>query len=173
MTIEPAPIELVTDHRCLLGAMTDRLGREVSRGLAGRSLADLARTELAALLREGKFERCCLPAYLALAPRHFEREIQLPIGCSESAELDTRVLLWPVGARDGEHPHCEGWAAFVAVKGPLTADETRHGERMPERPLVLARPELLFPEHDVSHHIHNVGDEVGLSVHVFGSFSGR
>jgi hypothetical protein len=165
---EPAPIEIATDHRCLLGEMTDRLGERASSGLRGRSLAERAGDELAGLLVDVTFERCCLPAYLALAPKRFDREIQLPIACATPARLDTRVLLWPVGAKDGQHPHCDGWAAFMAVQGDLTADEVRHGKRQPARAIALRAPELLFPEQDVSHHIHNVGDEIGLTIHVFG-----
>jgi hypothetical protein len=169
MNTEEKPIEVRTDHRCLLGALTDRLCAEVARGVTGRPLATVARAQLDGLLRDGAFQRCCLPRYLSLAPERFEREIQLPVACDDTARLDTRVLLWPVGARDGQHPHCDGWAAFMAVRGDLTTDEVRAGATMPDRALVVGRPELLFPEQDVSHHIHNVGDDVGLTIHVFGA----
>jgi hypothetical protein len=99
----------------------------------------------------------------------FEREIQVPVACDDTARLDTRVLLWPIGAKDGQHPHCDGWAAFMAVQGDLTTHEQRGSNRLAERPLSLAVPELLIPEQDVSHHIHNVGDEIGLTIHVFGT----
>jgi hypothetical protein len=35
--------------------------------------------------------------------------------------------------------------------------------------LVELAPRVLVPEDDVSHHIHNVGNEIGLTVHVFGT----
>lgn len=47
-------------------------------------------------------------------------------------KLDARVVPWPIGAKDAQHPHAKGWAG-------------------------------------VRHHIHNRGDQVGLSVHVFGT----
>lgn len=172
MTVEnevaESPIEKRTDHRCLLGELTDALCADAARGVTGKHLASRAHEALKSLLNGGVFQQCCLPAYLALAPQRFEREIQLPVACSDVARLDTRVLLWPVGAKDGQHPHCDGWAVFVAVQGSLTTDEERGGARQPERALALCRPELLFPEQDVSHHIHNVGDEIGLTIHVFG-----
>ena len=84
------------------------------------------------------------------------------------AWLDTRVLLWPVGAKDGQHPHCDGWATFVAVQGDLTADEEFAGRRRGERAILLGAPSTFIPEQDVSHHIHNVGSDVGVTIHVFG-----
>jgi hypothetical protein len=33
----------------------------------------------------------------------------------------------------------------------------------------LRTPKVLVPEENVSHHIHNVGDEIGLTIHVFGT----
>jgi hypothetical protein len=166
---ETKPIEVATEHRCMLGDLTDAFAAAASSGLRGKALAAKARDMLSHVLDSGRFERCCLPAYLALAPVRFEREIQLPIACADEARLDTRVLLWPVGAKDGQHPHCDGWAAFMAVRGDLTTDEERAGKRMPERALTLGAAELLVPEQDVSHHIHNVGGDVGLTIHVFGT----
>jgi hypothetical protein len=172
MTVEnevpETPIEIATSHRCLLGDLTDALCDEAARGVTGEALARRAGEALGELLDSGTFQRCCLPAYLALAPERFAREIQLPVACSDVARLDTRVLLWPVGAKDGQHPHCDGWAAFVAVQGDLRTDEERTGKRLPERAIALNAPELLFPQQDVSHHIHNVGADVGLTIHVFG-----
>jgi hypothetical protein len=93
----------------------------------------------------------------------------LPIASDEKAGLDTRVLLWPVSARDGEHPHADGWAAFMAARGKLAASERRGEERLPERDIPLWRPEVLLPEDGVRHHIHNRGNEVGLTIHIFGA----
>ena len=164
-----APFEIATDHRCALGALTDRLADAASGGLRGKALAAQARRELAALASSDAFAQCCVPAYLALAPERFAREIQLPIACAHAARIDTRVLLWPIGAKDGQHPHCDGWAAFVAVRGELTADEERDGQRLTARAIMRHVPEVLIPEQNVSHHIHNVGDQVGLTIHVFGT----
>ena len=162
------PIEIATDHRCLLGDATDALARHAERGDRGDVLASHAHAWLSSLDR-GAFERCCLKEYLALAPERFEREIQLPIASDETAKLDTRVLLWPIGSQDGEHPHCEGWAAVMAVQGTLGASEQRDGERQPERPLPLCVPELIHPRDGVSHHIHNRGKDIGVTIHIFGT----
>lgn len=162
------PIEIPTDHRCLLGALTDRLAEAAQSGVRGEQLAEQARARLRELASRDQFVTCCLPAYLALAPEQFDREIQLPIAHAAAAKLDTRVLLWPVGAADGQHPHCDGWAAFMAMRGTLMTHEERHGRRGKHRQLTLREPELIVPEQDVRHHIHNVGEEIGLTIHVFG-----
>lgn len=166
---EARPIEIPTQHRCLLGEITDALAAEAARGVRGKALAAHAKGALSRLFDGGLFERCCLPAYLALAPERFGREIQVPIARADEAQLDTRVLLWPIGASDGQHPHCDGWAAFMAVRGDLVESEERAGQRLPEQPVVLRTPKVLVPEQDVSHHIHNAGDEIGLTIHVFGT----
>jgi hypothetical protein len=172
MTVEnqvaDSPIEIETSHRCLLGDLTDALCDEAAQGVTGKQLARRASDALAALLESGMFQECCLPAYLSLAPPEFEREIQLPVACSDTARLDTRVLLWPVGAKDGQHPHCDGWATFVAVQGNLTTEEERGTKRLPQRTIAVGEPNMFVPEQDVSHHIHNVGHDVGLTIHVFG-----
>jgi hypothetical protein len=161
------PIEAATDHRCLLGTLTDELAEMARGGTTGRDLAGEAGKRLRGLDAED-FMACCGPAYLALAPEQFDEEIQVPIASAEAGELDTRVLLWPVGAQDREHPHCDGWAAIMPMAGDLTASERRGETSMPERPLAPRKAQFLFPEQDVSHHIHNRGAEVGLSIHVFG-----
>ena len=166
---ERKPIEIATDHRCMLGDMTDALCDQAASGIRGEHLAEAARAALSIVVSSDHFARCCLPIYLALAPERFDREIQLPIASSDEAQLDTRVLLWPIGAADGQHPHCEGWAVFGTVQGRLVEFEERAGVRQPEQPVPLRTPKLLFPEDDVSHHIHNVGDEIGLTIHVFGT----
>lgn len=109
-----------------------------------------------------------MPAYLALAPAEFDRELQLPVASEKESRLDARVLLWPVGAEDSQHPHCDGWAVFIAARGTLGASDTVDGERQPERPLALHAAELLKPADGVEHHIHNRGAQVGLTVHIFG-----
>lgn len=168
MKTETEPIEVETDHFCLLASLTRELAEYAALGDRGEALARRAIVGLRELLDSGAFDACCLPAYLALAPKRFDREIQIPIACADAADLDTRVLLWPVGAEDGHHPHCDGWAAFVVAAGHLAVDEVREGKRLPERKLDLRAPEVIQPEEDVSHHVHNRGDTVGLTIHIFG-----
>lgn len=163
------PIEIATDHRCHLGTLTDELAMFAGRGERGEELAARARVALGRLLASGAFERCCVPVYLGVAPEHFERELQVPVAKSTAANLDTRVLLWPVGSKDGEHPHADGWAVFAAVRGDLTVSERRDGDQQPERPARHGLPEVLQPEDNVTHHVHNRGGDIGLSVHVFGT----
>lgn len=79
------------------------------------------------------------------------------------------MLLWPIGAKDAQHPHAEGWAVFAAVRGWLAVHERRNGERQPDRTVPLCEPEVLTAGDGVTHHIHNRSDEVGLSVHLFGT----
>jgi hypothetical protein len=162
------PLEIRTEHRCHLGRLTDDLATFAGRGERGEELAGRARVALGRLLASGEFERCCLPVYLAAAPERFDRELQVPVASSPVARLDTRVLLWPVGAEDKEHPHADGWTVFAAVRGDLTVSEQRDGERRPERAPRAGVPEVLSPEEGVTHHVHNRGSAVGLSVHVFG-----
>jgi hypothetical protein len=164
---EDTPIEIETEHRCRLAAITQQLATLATDGIHGRSLAGHALSALDAL--DSGFESCCLPAYLALAPERFDCEIQLPVASAGVAGLDTRVLLWPVGAQDRQHPHRDGWAAFMVVRGALAESQQRHGERLPERALRLHLPQALFPADGVSHHIHNRGDEIGLTIHIFGT----
>jgi hypothetical protein len=163
------PVEIATDHRCMLGDMTDALCDQAASGVRGEHLAEAARAALSIVVSSDHFARCCVPAYLALAPQRFDREIQLPIASADEARLDTRVLLWPIGAADGQHPHCDGWAAFVTVRGALVESEDRDGVRQPEAAVALREPKVLVPEENVSHHIHNVGGEIGLTIHVFGT----
>jgi hypothetical protein len=162
------PIEVQTAHTCLLGSLTSELAQRALAGIRGEALAGGACTALSHLLAGDEFNRCCLPVYLALAPVVFDREVQLPIAGAEVARLDTRVLLWPIGAKDGHHPHRDGWAAVALARGRLCVSEERDGSRLPERPLHERKAELLFPEDNVSHHIHNRGDSVGVTIHIFG-----
>lgn len=161
-------IELHVDHRCVLVALTEHLADRASQGDCGERLGAEALAALANI-DMGAFERCCAPVYLGHAPERFDREIQVPIASAEAGRLDTRVLLWPVGATDGHHPHNEGWAAFAAASGRLAVSEEREGVRLPDRLLQPGVPELIRPAEDVSHHIHNRGDVVGLTIHIFGA----
>jgi hypothetical protein len=163
------PLEIPTGHRCKLGELTDELARHAVDGETGDRLAARARESLKRLLHSVEFERCCVPTYLALAPVEFERELQLPIASNDAGSLDTRVLLWPVGAKDRDHPHRDGWAVFGVVRGRLMVSEELDGERQPARAPDRSVPEVLLPRDGVRHHIHNRGDDVGLSVHIFGS----
>ena len=162
-------LEISLQHRCHLGRLTDELAERARGGERGERLADRARAALERLLASGDFARCCVPAYLAVAPEVFERELQVPVASADVAKLDTRVLLWPMGAKDAQHPHSEGWAVFAAVRGELAVHERRHDERQPERAVALCDPEVLTKGDGITHHIHNRGDEVGLSVHIFGT----
>ena len=163
------PIELPLQHRCYLGELTDELAESARRGERGDRLAERARLGLERLLAAGEFAKCCVPAYIAVAPEVFERELQVPIASADEAGLDTRVLLWPVGAKDGQHPHADGWAVFAVARGTLAVHERRGDERQPEREVSVGEPEVLTPRDGVTHHLHNRGDEVALSVHVFGT----
>jgi hypothetical protein len=121
------------------------------------------------LLSSEDFEKCCVPVYLAVAPEIFDRELQIPVASADSADLDARVLLWPIGAKDAQHPHADGWAVFAAVRGRLAVHERHNGEPQPERAVPLCDPEMLTAIDGITHHLHNRGNEVALSVHVFGT----
>ena len=162
-------LEIPVRHRCHLGALVDELAEHARRGLRGEPLAERARTGLAQLLASEGFASCCVPKYLAVAPRVFERELQVPVASAQPAKLDARVLLWPIGAKDAQHPHANGWAVFAAVRGRLAVHQRHNGERQPERAIVVCEPEVLTAGDGITHHIHNRGDEVALSVHVFGT----
>jgi mannose-6-phosphate isomerase-like protein (cupin superfamily) len=165
----PEALEIPVQHRCQLGQLTDELAEHARAGQRGERLAERARAALERLLSSGDFATCCVPAYLAVAPEVFERELQVPVASAEVAKLDSRVLLWPIGAKDAQHPHAEGWAVFAVVRGELAVHERRNDERQPERTVELCDPEVLTTGDGVTHHIHNRGDEVGLSVHIFGT----
>jgi hypothetical protein len=147
----------------------DELAEHARRGLRGEALAERARAGLAELLASGDFAACCVPKFLAVAPAVFEREVQVPVASAAPADLDARVLLWPIGAKDAQHPHADGWAVFAAVRGTLAVHERHNCVRQPEREIVLCEPEMLTSRDGITHHLHNRGDEVGLSVHVFGT----
>jgi hypothetical protein len=163
------PLELSVDHRCHLGELVDKLAEHARRGERGERLADRARDGLAGLLSSQEFGTCCVPEYLARAPKVFERELQVPVASADTAKLDARVLLWPVGAKDAQHPHADGWAVFAAVRGDLVIHERQKGERQAERTVRLCEPEVLHAADGVTHHLHNRGNEVALSVHLFGT----
>ena len=161
---EVPPIEAQTTHLCELARLTDELA-EGAKHEHGDRLAAAAARSLARLLDSGRFATCCVPHYIKLAPDRFEREIQIPIAHADGGAIDTRVLVWPVGATDREHPHRHGWAIVAPVLGALTVSETRDGVRRPER---AATRQRIVPEDGVTHHIHNRGATIGLSVHIFG-----
>jgi mannose-6-phosphate isomerase-like protein (cupin superfamily) len=162
------PIELPVAHRCYLGELTDELAQQARRGLRGDRLAENARSALERLVASDDFAACCVPAYVAAAPESFGRELQVPIASADAAGLDARVLLWPVGAKDGQHPHADGWAVFVVARGSLAVHERRGGEGLVEREVAVGEAEVLTPRDGVTHHLHNRGSEVAVSVHVFG-----
>ena len=118
------------------------------------------------VLVEGRFESCCVPRYLALAPEHADREVQIPI--AKVGTVETRVIVWPVGSRDFTHPHTNGWTVFVPVLGELTEITSSDGEAATAMTLPPKRPQVLRPEDRVRHRVQNRSDAVALSVHVSG-----
>jgi hypothetical protein len=165
----PEALEIRVRHRCHLGELVDDLAEHARRGEHGERLAKRARDGVAELLSSDDFATCCVPEYLAVAPQVFDRELQVPVASADAAKLDARVLLWPIGAKDAQHPHADGWAVFAAVRGTLAVHERHNGERQPERVVPLRDPEMLTAVDGITHHIHNSGDDVALSVHVFGT----
>ena len=160
MTDEGAD-EARTDHRCVLGALVRQLA-----GATGLDRAALAAEGLDAMLRAGQFDECCAPRYLALAPGRAARECQIPI--ERAGDVAARVVVWPVGARDAEHPHTDGWAVFVPVRGELVTVERGAGEPLRVAPLAPRRPVILRPEQGVRHLVRNAGLLPALTVHLFG-----
>ena len=158
--MEERPIEASTDHDCLLGMLTRHLA-----SARADDTAALAAAALDALLRDGVFDRCCLPRYLSLAPDQAERETQIPI--ARSGGIETRVLVWPAGAGDGRHPHTSGWTVFVAVTGQLVAtDET--GDGTTAGPLRARTPVVLRPEDGLRHRLRNRERQPAVTIHVSG-----
>ena len=158
--MEERPIEVSTDHQCLLGLLTRRLA-----SARAEDTATLAAAALDALLRDGAFDRCCVPRYLALAPERAEREIQIPI--AERGGIETRVLVWPVGAADGAHPHSRGWTVFVPVTGQLIAFD-KDGDGTAAGPLRPRTPAVLRPEDGLRHRLRNREQRPALTIHVSG-----
>lgn len=163
------PIEIPVRHRCRLGDLVDALAEHARRGESGEQLAERARDRLTELLASREFDTCCVPEYLSVAPTVFERELQVPVASADPARLDARVLLWPMGAKDAQHPHAEGWAVFAAVRGKLAVHERHNGERQAEREIRLREPEILIASDGITHHLHNRGEEIAVSVHLFGT----
>jgi hypothetical protein len=155
------PIEATTDHRCALGELTTAIAASRASDRAGA-----AADALTQLLVAGRFEACCVPRYLALAPEQAEREVQVPIAVIR--DIETRVLLWPVGSRDFTHPHVDGWTVFVPVRGELTEIAASDGEDPSATALPDRKPQILRPEDRVRHRVQNRSGEVALSVHVSG-----
>jgi hypothetical protein len=161
--MDERPIEVATDHPCLLAVLTRRLAE--SRDADRPTLAAAA---LGAMLRSGQFDRCCLRHYLALAPERGGREIQIPIAVRD--DIETRVLVWPVGSKDGMHPHVDGWTVFVPVTGDLVSVEQPAGEPITVGPLELRNPQVLRPEDSVRHRLRNQADDVAVTIHVSGAY---
>lgn len=158
--MDDRPIEVSTDHVCVLGTLTRRLAE--SRDLDRPALAAAA---LDALLRGGAFERCCLPHYLALAPRSGAREVQVPV--ASEADVSTRVIVWPVGSGDVAHPHARGWTVFVPVVGRLVAVD-EHADATAVSTLEPRRPMVLRSDDPMRHRLRNRAATPALTVHVSG-----
>ena len=159
--MEERSIEVETDHAHLLGILTRRLA-----GARADDTAALAAAALEALLREGTFDRCCVPHYKSLAPRRGEREIQIPI--ASRGGIETRVLVWPAGAGDGTHPHSDGWTVFAPVTGQLIAVDEAPGDGTAVGPVRPRQAALLRPEDAIKHRLRNVENEVAVTVHISG-----
>jgi hypothetical protein len=159
--VRERPVEVHTDHLCVLAILARRLAESRDGDRAA-----LAADAVDALLRAGQFDRCCVPRYLALAPERASSEIQIPI--VREHDIATRVIVWPIGARDTAHEHAEGWAVFAPVRGSLESVASHDGSPERVQTLVPRRPRILRSGDEVEHRIRNVGAQVGLSVHVFG-----
>ena len=118
------------------------------------------------MLAEGRFDTCCLPRYLALAPQHGHVETQIPV--ASERDVDVRVIVWPVGEHERRHPHTDGWTVFVPVRGRLEALEDAPDDKSGRRALPVRVPVTLRPEDAIRHRVANVGSEPALSVHVSG-----
>jgi len=117
------------------------------------------------MLEARRFDVCCVPRYLGLAPERFAREVQIPIAME--GDVACRVIVWPVGARDGKHPHTDGWTVFVPVVGSLvTLEENDVASAVSE--LVPRQPVVLRPEDGIRHLVRNAGNAPALSVHISG-----
>ena len=159
--MEQKPIEMSTDHPCLLGLLTRRLAVAQAQDQAA-----LAAAALDAMLRDGAFDRCCLPKYLALAPERGEREVQIPVAARDG--IETRVLVWPAGAGDGDHPHTSGWTVFIPVTGQLVAVDEAPNDGRTAGPLRARTAAVLRPEDGVRHRLRNNEDAVAVTIHVSG-----
>jgi len=146
----------------VLGSLTERLA--AAREDDPAALASYA---VERLLRGGTFDRCCAPRYLALAPERAAREVQIPVVAQ--GPIRTRVLVWPVGARDGTHPHAGGWTVFVAVFGELVTVEQIEGGPPSIGPLPPRKPVVLREEDHVRHRVRNSGHIPALSIHISGA----
>ena len=155
-------LEAHTDHLCVLAILARRLA-ETRDG----DRAALAADAVAALARGGQFDRCCVPRYLALAPERAPAEVQIPI--VEERDIATRVIVWPIGARDAAHAHVDGWAVFAPMRGTLEGVVEHDGRGPSLRRFATGRPRILRPDDPVEHRLRNAGDDVALSIHVFGT----
>ena len=155
------PVEVRTDHLCILAILARRLADNDDGDRAA-----LAADAVAALLHAGHFDRCCVPRYLALAPDHGREEVQIPI--ATAGDIATRVIVWPVGSRDSAHAHHDGWTVFAPVRGALVSVANGSDGAPQATRLEPRRPRILRPENEVHHGLRNGGADVGLSVHVFG-----
>ncbi|HEU5287673.1 MAG TPA: hypothetical protein VFV20_04665 [Candidatus Limnocylindria bacterium] len=149
-----------TDHRCVIGMLVHRVAAATDP-----DRPSLVADALDRMLRSGHFEGCCVPRYLALAPERAPREVQIPI--DKSGDVAARVIVWPIGSRDTDHPHTDGWTVFVPVRGELaTIERTDDGSRVAA--LAPRQPIVLRPEEGIRHLVRNAGSSPALSIHVSG-----
>src|SRR5919204_1718476 len=118
-----AVVEVPTGHRCMLGAVAERVARVTDPAAA----LEEARRALDELLADREFDRCCVPHYVASAARDASEEVEIPV--AERGPISVRVIVWPIGSRDVRHPHTDGWTVFSVARGHLTVTEERDAER--------------------------------------------
>lgn len=159
--MDERPIEVATDHPCILAVLTRRLATNRD----GDS-ASLAAQALEAMLKDDRFDSCCAPRYFALAPDQSEREIQIPI--ATHGDVATRVLVWPVGSRDMAHPHSDGWTVFVPVSGKLLSVSQSGDAAVVVAALTPRRPQVLRSDAEVVHRVRNQAGVPAMSIHVSG-----
>lgn len=76
--------------------------------------------------------------------------------------------MWPIGARDSAHAQTDGWTVFAPVRGTLEGATERDGGDPDVEHFAVRRPRILRPDDPVEHRLRNAGDDVALSLHVFG-----
>lgn len=116
------------------------------------------------------------PAQLLRTARLFASDPELPslvdhqsaerrwVELDSSPYLQIWLLFWPVGTDTGWHDHGESAGAFLTVKGTL-GEQTLHGHRRIDRPLVAGEGRSFGPSH--IHNVANIGLEAALSVHLY------
>ena len=119
-------LEIPVQHRCHLGRLTDELAERAREGERGARLAERARAALDQLLASGDFATCCVPAYLAVAPAVFERELQVAVASAGGEARHARVAL--ADRSEGCAAPARGWLGCLRG-GARRAGGSRESER--------------------------------------------